>query len=196
MAKVISRPAARGLYDEDFPLWAERQAALCGARRFDELDLEDLIEEVEHLSRRERDTVESYLETVLEHLLKLELSNAGRPRRGWLVTRDKQRAKLARADDHVATASKQSYRPFMPGFDDLWPDNWRKTAGHQRHCPRPVATLSTRSWIPTGCRRTCTVSKIPRPEADMLLSPWPPGAASAMKPSSAGAPRQPCTLWK
>ena len=96
MAKVIARPPTSGLYDEDFPLWAERQAALLRARRFDELDLVNLIEEVEDLSRRERDSVESYVETILEHLLKLELSSAARPRRGWLVTVDKQRAKLAR----------------------------------------------------------------------------------------------------
>jgi hypothetical protein len=96
MAKVIARPPAGDLYEDDFPLWAERQAALLRAKRFDELDLENLIEEVEDLSRRERDTVESHVETILEHLLKLELSNATRPRRGWLVTLDKQRARLAR----------------------------------------------------------------------------------------------------
>jgi hypothetical protein len=96
MAKVIARPPMSDLYEEDFPLWAERQAALLRAKRFAELDLENLIEEVEDLSRRERDTVESHVEAVLEHLLKLELSKAGRPRRGWLVTVDKQRARLAR----------------------------------------------------------------------------------------------------
>jgi hypothetical protein len=96
MAKVIVGPPASGLYEEDFPLWAERQAALLRAGRFDELDLDNLIEEVEDLSRRERDTVESHVETILEHLLKLELSSATRPRRGWLVTVDKQRARLVR----------------------------------------------------------------------------------------------------
>ena len=48
------------------------------------------------MSRRERETVESYVETIMEHLLKLTLSPADRPRRGWLVTVDRQRAKLAR----------------------------------------------------------------------------------------------------
>jgi hypothetical protein len=96
MAKVIARPPAGDLYEDDFPLWAERQAALLRARRFDELDLDNLIEEVEDLGRRERDMVESHVETVLEHMLKLALSHADRPRRGWLVTVDRQRAKLAR----------------------------------------------------------------------------------------------------
>jgi hypothetical protein len=96
MAKVIARPPAGNLYEKDFPLWAERQAALLRAKRFDELDLTNLIDEVEDLSRRERETVESHVETIVEHLLKIELSNASRPRRGWLVTVDKQRARLLR----------------------------------------------------------------------------------------------------
>jgi hypothetical protein len=96
MAKVIARPSAGDLYEDDFPLWAERQAALLRARRFDELDLDNLIEEVEDLSRRERKSVESYVDTIIEHLLKAALSPSNRPRRGWLVTIDKQRAKLAR----------------------------------------------------------------------------------------------------
>jgi Domain of unknown function DUF29 len=96
MAKVVARPPASDLYEEDFPLWAERQAALLRAGRFDELDLDNLIEEVEDLSRRERKSVESYVDTIVEHLLNLALSPAERPRRGWLVTVDKQRVKLAR----------------------------------------------------------------------------------------------------
>ncbi len=96
MAKVIARPPESDLYEQDFPLWAERQAALLRAGRFGELDLDNLIEEVEDLSRRERDAVESLVETLLEHFLKLAFSPAERPRRGWLVSVDKQRAKLAR----------------------------------------------------------------------------------------------------
>ena len=96
MAKVIARPPAGDLYEDDFPLWAERQAALLRARRFDELDLDNLIEEVEDLSRRERKSIESSVETILEHFLKLAFSPTERPRRGWLVTVDKQRVKLAR----------------------------------------------------------------------------------------------------
>ena len=96
MAKTLSRPPEAALYELDFPLWAERQAALLRAGRFDALDLDNLIEEVEDLSRRERDSVESYTETILEHLLKLAFSPAARPRRGWLVALDKQRTRLAR----------------------------------------------------------------------------------------------------
>lgn len=96
MAKVVVRPPAGNVYEEDFPLWAERQGELLRAGRFDELDLENLIDEVEDLSRRERETVESFTETIIEHLLKLTYSPASRPRRGWLNTLDQQRTQLTR----------------------------------------------------------------------------------------------------
>lgn len=96
MAKTIARRSHAELYERDFPLWAERQGALLRARRFEELDLNNLIEEVEDLSRRERESVESFAEIIIEHLLKLAYSPATRPRRGWLVTIAKQRAKLQR----------------------------------------------------------------------------------------------------
>jgi hypothetical protein len=64
MAKAIARPTERALYEEAFPLWAERQAALLRARRFEQLDLDNLIEEVEALSRQERKSVEGYVETI------------------------------------------------------------------------------------------------------------------------------------
>ena len=59
------------LYDKDFPAWAEATAHLLTERRFEEIDLEALIDEVQDLSRREKETVKSFLETIIEHLLKL-----------------------------------------------------------------------------------------------------------------------------
>ncbi len=43
------KPCQGDLYDEDFYVWARRQAELLRAGRYDELDLEHLIEEVEDL---------------------------------------------------------------------------------------------------------------------------------------------------
>jgi Domain of unknown function DUF29 len=43
------KPAPKELYEEDFYVWAQRQAELLRARQYDELDLEHLIEEVEDL---------------------------------------------------------------------------------------------------------------------------------------------------
>ena len=154
MAKVLAPPpATKPLYEEDFPLWAERQAALLRARRFDELDLDNLIEEVEDLSRRERETVESHVETIMEHLVKLTLSPAERPRRGWLVTVDKQRAKLARKLTTTLRAHLEAELPALyaglrrPVARQLEKDGVRPNA-LPPVCPYTLDQLLDPDWYP------------------------------------------------
>ncbi len=59
------------LYETDFVKWAEEQAALLTERRFDLLDLDHLIEEVDDLAGRHRDALQSQLQVLLIHMLKL-----------------------------------------------------------------------------------------------------------------------------
>lgn len=59
------------LYETDFVKWAEAQATLLTERRFDLLDLENLIEEVDDLAGRHRDALQSQMQRLLVHLLKL-----------------------------------------------------------------------------------------------------------------------------
>jgi hypothetical protein len=155
MAKVIARPPAGDLYENDFALWAEHQAALLRAGRFDALDLDNLIEEVEDLGRRERDMVESHTETILEHLLKLALSRADRPRRGWLVAVDRRRAKLARKltttlRNHLETELPTLYaglrRPVARQLekDGVSPDALPSA------CPYTLDQILNLDWYPAG----------------------------------------------
>ena len=77
------RPTA-DLYEEDFYVWTEVQADLLRARRFEGLDLENLIEEVEGLGDAKRSAVLSNAAVIVEHLLKLQYSPAQDPRSGWI----------------------------------------------------------------------------------------------------------------
>ena len=73
-----------GLYEEDFYVWTEVQGDLLRARRFEALDLENLIEEVEGLGDAKRSAVLSNATVIVEHLLKLQHSPAQDPRSGWI----------------------------------------------------------------------------------------------------------------
>ena len=94
MAKVVERPDTTRLYEEDFSAWAERQARLLQERRFDELDLDHLIEEVADWRKAERSAVLSRARRIMARFLKLEHSPAPWPRRGWKETVRTQRADL------------------------------------------------------------------------------------------------------
>lgn len=71
------QPPPEDRYATDPYAWALEQAAHLRARRFGELDLENLAEEVEDLAGAMRRSVRSRVRTIIEHLLKLEHSLGG-----------------------------------------------------------------------------------------------------------------------
>ncbi len=59
----------KSLYDLEYDQWLARTISLLKENRFNELDKDHLIEELEDLSRREKKTVERFLEQIIRHLL-------------------------------------------------------------------------------------------------------------------------------
>jgi hypothetical protein len=88
------KPPPKKLYDEDFYVWAERQAELLRARRFDDLNLENLILEVEGLADVKRSAVLNNARVAIEHLLRLQHSPATDPRNSWRASVREHRRRL------------------------------------------------------------------------------------------------------
>jgi hypothetical protein len=63
---------------DDFNLWAKQTANLLRQRRFDEIDVETLAQEVEDLGKSEQRAIASYLTVLLAHLLKWKYQPVGR----------------------------------------------------------------------------------------------------------------------
>ena len=82
------------LYEKDYGLWAEQMADLIAAGRFDELDIENLVEEVRDLSKRERDRLLSSLRLIVHHLLKWDYQPQRRST-SWQGTIQRERANIA-----------------------------------------------------------------------------------------------------
>jgi hypothetical protein len=76
---------AAELYEKDFFAWTQKQAAVLRSkfRGDNRLDVEHLAEEVEGLGRAELNAVESYIEQIIAHLLKLDFSGLSEPRDHW-----------------------------------------------------------------------------------------------------------------
>lgn len=92
--EVKPKAGAEALYEQDFYVWTERQAELLRARRFEALDLENLIEEVEGLGRTERSKTLNNATVIVEHLLKLQFSPTQEPRPGWIASVAEHRNRL------------------------------------------------------------------------------------------------------
>jgi hypothetical protein len=129
-------------YETDFFAWTNTQAELLRAKRFDQLDLENLIEELEGMARNQRRELEHRIEQLVMHLLKCKMQ----PQHisgSWLGTITEQRYRIAKllaempslkplldqyimlSYDHAATRaaretgiSKSAFPPTMPFTKD------------------------------------------------------------------------------
>lgn len=88
------------LYERDFYAWTRQQARalarLRGAPGNLGLDAAHLAEEIRDLGNEQRHAIESQLERLIEHLLKLEHSRLAEPRRSWALSVRSARREIGR----------------------------------------------------------------------------------------------------
>jgi hypothetical protein len=61
----------KSLYDNDFYEWSAVQADLLRKNNFEKADIENIIEEIESLGRRDKKSLKSEIKRLLHHMLKL-----------------------------------------------------------------------------------------------------------------------------
>jgi hypothetical protein len=113
------------LYDRDFLLWTEETANLLKTRDFDDLDLDNLIEEIEALGRSERKELKSRLLTLLEHILKRLYVKMPREYNGWERTIREQRIQIELLLDDSPSLKTQ----WSEACDRAWELALKKVSG-------------------------------------------------------------------
>lgn len=84
------------LYNQDYCLWLDMTAKLLQERQLNEIDFENLIEELEGMSRREKEALFSNLQIVLLHLLKYRYQSSKRSN-SWRFSIREHRKRIERA---------------------------------------------------------------------------------------------------
>jgi hypothetical protein len=82
-------------YDRDLTLWAKDTAQLLRERRWDAIDWEHLIDEVEDLGKSERSAIASQMERIMVHLLKWQYQPQRRSD-SWLDSINDGRSQIRR----------------------------------------------------------------------------------------------------
>jgi hypothetical protein len=81
------------LYDKDYYLWLEKTISLLENRRFSDLDLENLIEEIKSISISQQKALKSNLIVILWHLLKY-WQEPEKQTRSWELTLFEHRERI------------------------------------------------------------------------------------------------------
>ncbi len=97
------------MYDTDFVEWVDQAAALLKQGKFEALDLENLIEEVESLGRSEKNALKSNLSVLFMHLLKWHYQ-ADKRSSSWIQTIDEHRERI-----RLSLESSPSLKTFYTG---------------------------------------------------------------------------------
>jgi hypothetical protein len=89
-------PKTGELYEHDFFLWTQEQAAALRRAKASNLplDWENLAEEIESLGKSDRRELTSQITRILRHLLKLTISPATEPRAGWRASVNEARSQI------------------------------------------------------------------------------------------------------
>ena len=142
------------LYDTDYNLWVLETVKQLKNRNFDCLDLDNLIEEVEDLSRRDKKKLKSLLRRLFEHLLKLKYWELEKERnqrhwRGEIIN--------FRVQIKEELEDSPSLKPYIQEIFSACYQNSRKIASQRSGLPletfpqKPIATLEQvldEDWLP------------------------------------------------
>lgn len=88
--QLINTSTIKDLYENDYLLWLQETSRLLKAKDFNNLDLENLIEEIESLGRSERNKLISSLRLIYQHLLKWQYQPYKRSK-SWSDTVSRER---------------------------------------------------------------------------------------------------------
>ncbi|WP_257275067.1 MULTISPECIES: DUF29 domain-containing protein [unclassified Endozoicomonas] len=147
------------LYDTDFYTWSYQQAELIRQGRFDELDIDNLVEEVEDMGRARYRSVDSRLSQLLMHALKWQmqvgkndLHEMDRWFRSWSTSIAKQRDAIEKELQENPALNSKLTEIFPKAYDYA-----RKLAAREMlckpdafptECPWTYEQVMTEDWLP------------------------------------------------
>ena len=122
------------LYEQDFYLWTQATVQLLKNHQWEELDIQNLLEEVESMGRTEKNALKSNLIIVLLHLLKYAYQ-LDRRSDSWTNSITEHRIRI-----EVEIESSPSLKPYIKEiYDSCYDKAWRLAANENKFTPRNVS---------------------------------------------------------
>ena len=147
---IIEQITAR-LYDKDFVTWTEQTVRLIRTGKFEQVDWEAVVEEIESLGRSDRRELKSRLEVLLQHLLKWQYQSNLRSGSCRNIINEQRH----RLEDLLQDSP--SLKPYLEEVLAVCYGRGRKAASNEtrlslntfpRECPYTVAQILDSQFLP------------------------------------------------
>jgi hypothetical protein len=138
-------------YENDIVAWANEQARLLRAGRFDLLDLEHLAEEIEDVGRSEQRELASRMAVLLAHLLKWQHQTERRGNSWQRTIKEQRRGIHYRLDETPSLKAKLNEVKWWEG---VWADALLQAIqetgldSFPEACPWTVSEILNPDWLP------------------------------------------------
>jgi tRNA U34 5-carboxymethylaminomethyl modifying GTPase MnmE/TrmE len=150
--KILNKNNLKNIYEVDEHLWLEETIKILQEKRLNDLDIENLIEELESLSKKDKNRVSSFLEQIIRHLLLLQYWDMEKERNQnhWRAEIQGFRTQLIK----YLTTNLQNY--LVEELDNIYQDALgyvhEKTGfsvDFPEKCPYTFEQLLTQKWFPS-----------------------------------------------
>lgn len=155
MVRVKEKPGTppRARYEEDVFSWSFEQAELLRSRRFADLDVENIVEEIESLGNEQIHALESQYQRLIHHLLKWQFQPTRRSA-SWQISIADARAQIKRREKRNRKLAKDAWDIASSVYDDAVKLACLETglpgAAFPAECPYTMDKLRDPDWLPEG----------------------------------------------
>ncbi|AFY76257.1 MAG: DUF29 domain-containing protein [Hydrococcus sp. C42_A2020_068] len=141
----------KSLYDRDFLMWLETTAQLLRQKKFEQLDLDNLIEEIESRARSEKRELYNRLTLLLTYLLKWKYQPDKRSN-SWISTIREQRRQIGSLLADSPSLKNRIEEIFNTCYQDAVEDASLETGLSKdiflERCPFSLANIFAPNFLP------------------------------------------------
>lgn len=149
--EVVEKLSLKELYEIDDYLWIQETVKLLKEKKFNQLDLENLIEELDDLGNEKKHKVESLLQQIIRHLLLIQYWDNEREKnyRHWRSEVTSFRSQINKR------ITKNFYNYLQNNLQEIYTDAYDYVVDKSGinvfplECPYNLSQLLDKTWFPS-----------------------------------------------
>jgi len=131
-------------YETDFFQWTKDQASMLRVKKFEDVDIENLIEEIETLGRTEKRALISHLRILLQHMLKMHYQPMLKTKSWEITIRNSKKEFMERLEENPSLKPDLTeilHATYKGAVRDACLETFMDEREFPKECPWPIEEI-------------------------------------------------------